>query len=103
MSGPLYTMETAQHAAGTAKTHDAAAETLANINFVKGKAEEYKAANAGNTANAAVAHMDEIIMVCNQEQQRLQTIAEALGKNGGLTTNTDAETGSGLFTGYQSV
>ncbi|WP_231855457.1 hypothetical protein, partial [Tsukamurella pseudospumae] len=65
-------------------------------------AEAYRAANAGDTTNKAVAHMDELIAVCNSEQQKLETIAEALNRNGGLIANTDGDGGS-LFTGYATV
>jgi hypothetical protein len=95
----VYELNTASHAAGTSKTHDVAAATLANIKFVRTTAEAYRAANAGETTNKASAHMDELIAVCNAEQQKLETIAEALNRNGGLITSTDGD-GGGLFTGY---
>ncbi|WP_019201267.1 hypothetical protein [Tsukamurella sp. 1534] len=95
----VYDLNTVAHAAGTAKTHDVAAMTLANIKFVRTTAEAYRAANAGDTTLKASTHMDELIAVCNAEQQKLEAVAEALHRNGGLIASTDQDGGS-LFTGY---
>ena len=43
--------------------------------------------------------MEELIAVCNAEQQKLEAVAEALGRNGTHIINTDGDAG-GLFTGY---
>lgn len=99
MPPQIYDLNTVSHAAGTAKTHDVAATTLANIKFVRTTAEAYRAANAGDTTTKASAHMEELIAVCNAEQQKLEAVAEALGRNGGLIASTDGDAG-GLFTGY---
>ncbi|CAM3958285.1 hypothetical protein TSST111916_15680 [Tsukamurella strandjordii] len=99
MPSPIYQMNTAAHAVGTKTTDAIAQATLANIAAVRSQVEAYQAANAGKTALSAVAHMNEIIEVCNREQQRLEHVGISLQKNNVLIVNTDDD-GGGIFQGY---
>ncbi|ADG76971.1 putative protein OS=Tsukamurella paurometabola (strain ATCC 8368 / DSM / CCUG 35730 /CIP 100753 / JCM 10117 / KCTC 9821 / NBRC 16120 / NCIMB 702349/ NCTC 13040) OX=521096 GN=Tpau_0328 PE=4 SV=1 [Tsukamurella paurometabola] len=95
----IYEMNTAAHAAGTATTEQIAQATLANIKFVRTTAEAYAAANSGQTSLKAVAHMHEIIAVCDAEQKKLENVGISLKQNNGLITNTDMD-GGDIFQGY---
>ncbi|GAA0999376.1 hypothetical protein [Tsukamurella strandjordii] len=99
MPSPIYQMNTVAHAVGTKKTEAIAEETLANIAAVRAQAEAYQAANAGQTSLAAFAHMNEIIEVCNREQERLRQIGLSLQQNNTIIVNTDSD-GRDIFQGY---